>query len=312
VAGSVWEFVFSGFCSIKSAIQPLFCDDSVPEIPDPAVIDSCEPMDDDRDFCGQDRIDIFAEPVPPDKSFSSHFDLFVHPERSLDSELTDIVVQDIADFSTALPHVQAIKLDNPPEATYSDSVHYCEQDFQHDLRKYFISFEPSTEHPSNHELFIGAEHQPFFPCACYVDYFVPQLFELSSQSFHATNRLSDRIILEECPEPEDDPPSYQESISSSESSVEYAHPYTYGLPEGRGWILNPLCRFPHLETIKVMLPFTAHCRRTSRRHAHCSRLLPTAPIAPTSFLSMFSGVKLNLNVASKRALCLDIQARYPT
>jgi hypothetical protein len=95
-----WRLVFQGFCSIRSAIQPLFCDDSVAEIPDPVAIDSWEPMDDDRDFCGQDSIDIFAEPVPPDKSFSSHFDLFVHLRSSLDSELTDIVVQDIADFSS--------------------------------------------------------------------------------------------------------------------------------------------------------------------------------------------------------------------
>ncbi|KAJ7853248.1 hypothetical protein B0H13DRAFT_1904230 [Mycena leptocephala] len=125
-----WRLVLQGFCSIKSAIQPPFCDDSVPEIPDPVVIDSCEPMDDDRDFCGQDSIDIFAEPVPPDKSFSSHLYLFVHPRSSLDSELTDIVVQDIADFSTALPHVQAIKLDNPPKVTDSDSVYSIRAEFK--------------------------------------------------------------------------------------------------------------------------------------------------------------------------------------
>ena len=39
----------------------------------------------------------------------------------------------------------------------------------------------------------------------------------------------------------------------------------YGLPEGRGWILNPLCGFPHLDTIKVMSHFTRLFVVVSRR-----------------------------------------------
>jgi hypothetical protein len=76
-------------------------------------------MDDDRDFCGQESVDILYEPVAPDKSFSSHFDLSVPPRSSLDSELTDIVIQDIGDFSTALPHVQAIESHNPQKVADS-------------------------------------------------------------------------------------------------------------------------------------------------------------------------------------------------
>jgi hypothetical protein len=63
-----WNLFFQGLYSIKPAIQPPFCDDSVPEIPDPVGIDFCEPMDDDWDFYGQESVDIFYEPVPPDKS----------------------------------------------------------------------------------------------------------------------------------------------------------------------------------------------------------------------------------------------------
>jgi hypothetical protein len=136
----------------------------------------------------------------PRYEFQFSFPSICSPESSLDSELMDIVVQNIADFST--PHLTFRPLKSIiHRKSHSDSVHYYGQDFQRDLRKSFISFEPATEHPSSHELFIRAGPHPFSPCGCYVDYFVPQRFEPSSQSFHASKRVFDRIIPEECPEP---------------------------------------------------------------------------------------------------------------
>ncbi|KAJ6546026.1 hypothetical protein DFH09DRAFT_1321269 [Mycena vulgaris] len=89
-------------------------------------------------------------------------------------------------------------------------------DNQHNLR---TSFEFYTEHPSKTEPFQRAEPQPFFPCASYVDYFVPELFELNSDCVSKT----DLHPLERI-EPEDDPPSYEQSISTPHSSFTYARP----------------------------------------------------------------------------------------
>ncbi|KAJ6548045.1 hypothetical protein B0H10DRAFT_2383362 [Mycena sp. CBHHK59/15] len=110
---------------------------------------------------------------------------------------------------------EAIELDTPPCDTDSTSINDAHH-IQHDLRKPFIFPEPYTEQLSNYEPSTPAE--PFFSCASYVDYFMPELLESDSKFCIPQDRVSESIVPTECLEPEDDPPSYQESISPSQSS----------------------------------------------------------------------------------------------
>ncbi|KAJ6481533.1 hypothetical protein C8R47DRAFT_590684 [Mycena vitilis] len=105
------------------------------------------------------------------------------------------------------------EVDEPATAT-AGSSHNSHDDIQHVLR---TPFEFYTEPLSPHEPFTRAE--PFFSCASYVDYFVPELFELESE-----------ICSGEPPHPtdiysaDDAPPSYQESMSAPTSRVVYGRP----------------------------------------------------------------------------------------
>jgi hypothetical protein len=149
------------------------------------------------------------------------------------------IVQDTQRTSPPL-QVQDTELKSSLNVTDSDSIQSHEQDFQHDKCAPFISFEPITEHPSNHEPFKRAEHQPFFLCASYVDYFVILSLSYSIQvSSPSSNDVFERIIPVDCPEPEDDPPiaSYQESVLRQnrvflpqiiERKLSILHLYLYG------------------------------------------------------------------------------------
>jgi hypothetical protein len=207
-----WRLVWQGFWMLKTALRVLVHEGFASEIVNSVVIDSCEFTDNPCEFA-DDCIDGFAEPVPPDKILHSHLDSFL---RSENLSIKDIV-QD-TQRSSPFPQVQATELDDPLNIADSDLIQSHRQDFQHDKCKPFISFEPITEHPSNYEPFKRAEHQSFFPCASYVDYFVPQLFEPSSEPVSSPNRVFEQIVPAGCPEPDDDPPSYQESVILAESS----------------------------------------------------------------------------------------------
>jgi hypothetical protein len=61
-------------------------------------------------------------------------------------------------------------------------------------------------------------------------------------------------------------------LSKTEKRIECS------LPEGRGWILNPLCEFPHLDTIKVMFTDTF---RQSTWHLLTTPLPACTPLPPT-------------------------------
>ncbi|KAF8177797.1 hypothetical protein K438DRAFT_1769895 [Mycena galopus ATCC 62051] len=139
----------------------------------------------------QDRVDFSAEPVPPDKCF--HFDDSLHLNQVFSLELTRPHLQDI---SIAPPGVPAIEL-NQPQNSHDSQRKFC---------KPFISFEPSTNQPSNHEPYKRAEFQPFYPCTFDVDEL--QYFESCRDFTQAVTR----IIPVRSPEPEDDPPSYLASI----------------------------------------------------------------------------------------------------
>ncbi|KAF8132684.1 hypothetical protein K438DRAFT_1787871 [Mycena galopus ATCC 62051] len=145
-----WRIVSQGFWLLKTALRVIVLEGFASEIANSVVIDSSDFTGNSREFA-DDSIDSFAEPVPPDKSF--HSDPLIHSKNSSDSELMNAGSQDTNDLFPTSPHIQFIELDYSPKNTDSDSVHSHEHDFQHDLRKSFISFEPSTEYPSNHEPF---------------------------------------------------------------------------------------------------------------------------------------------------------------
>ncbi|KAJ7488409.1 hypothetical protein FB451DRAFT_1529777 [Mycena latifolia] len=111
----------------------------------------------------------------------------------------------------------------PPANTISRSDEFPLQDFQHDLRTPVISFEPYTEHPSNPEPFKRAESQPFTYSASYVDYFVPELFELKPESPIEHDQVVEPPVSLGRSEPEEDPPSYQESIRPLPSFASLNH-----------------------------------------------------------------------------------------
>ncbi|KAF8131741.1 hypothetical protein K438DRAFT_1788205 [Mycena galopus ATCC 62051] len=145
-----WRIVSQGFWLLKTALRVIVLEGFASKIANSVVIDSSDFTGNSREFA-DDSIDSFAEPVPPDKSF--HSDPLIHSKNSSDSELMNAGSQDTNDLFPTSPHIQFIELDYSPKNTDSDSVHSHEHDFQHDLRKSFISFEPSTEYPSNHEPF---------------------------------------------------------------------------------------------------------------------------------------------------------------
>jgi hypothetical protein len=63
----LWSLLSQGFRFVKSAI-PYICEDSALELRDYAV----EITHGARDICGQDEVEVYADPMPPDKSFSPH------------------------------------------------------------------------------------------------------------------------------------------------------------------------------------------------------------------------------------------------
>ncbi|KAJ6539933.1 hypothetical protein B0H10DRAFT_2394147, partial [Mycena sp. CBHHK59/15] len=135
-------------------------------------------------------------------------------------------------------NTEAIELDTPPCDTDSTSINDAHH-IQHDLRKPFIFPKPYTEQLSNYEPSTPAE--PFFSCASYVDYFMPELFESDSEFCIPQDRVFESIVPTECPEPEDDPPSYQESISLTPPSPEH------------------LCRGNNAEYIQNIVSYIAAC-----------------------------------------------------
>jgi hypothetical protein len=203
-----WRIVSQGFWLLKAALRVLVHEGFASEIANSVVIDSGEFAD--------DSIDSFAEPRPPDKIVYSYFHSFIHTKGLLIKD----IVQD-TQHSSPSSQVQATELDNSLNVTDSDLIQNHRQDFHHAKCKPFISFsfEPITEHPSNYEPFKRAEIQPFSPCTCYVDYFVPQLFEPIPESFNHENRIFDQVVPVQCPQPEDDPPSYQDSVHSATHST---------------------------------------------------------------------------------------------
>ncbi|KAJ7099648.1 hypothetical protein C8R44DRAFT_888357 [Mycena epipterygia] len=218
-----WNLLSRVFFRVVTALRAFVHDNSTSEADleqDFVAIEPCSPTDDAPDFRGQDSVEISCEPVPPDKSLRCfNPEPHIHSKNSSDSELMYASLQDTNDPFPTPPQVQVIERDHPPRNTDSDLVHQHEQNFQHDLRKSFISFEPSTEYPSNNEPFKRAESQHFLPCASYVDYFVPELFE----PIVVCASISDRAPAEST-HPEDDPPSYEQSISTPQSSFAYARP----------------------------------------------------------------------------------------
>ncbi|KAJ7861605.1 hypothetical protein B0H13DRAFT_1900445 [Mycena leptocephala] len=199
------------------SILPVFIQDEPDLEPHPEqdlrLIQSCEPFNDALDVRRQDCVGLLAEPVPPDKSlFTQNSDTFKEP---YDSTLTSSLLQSFKDRFRR----EANELSHALDRTESHS------DNQND-RKSYIFFEPSTELLSNHEPFKRAEPQSFSSCASYTDYFEADSFESNSQSIPQVDQSPERTPSAASPEPEDDPPSYQESISSSKSSFGHAHPHT--------------------------------------------------------------------------------------
>jgi hypothetical protein len=156
-------------------------------------------------FCGQENVDIHADPVPPDKS--PLFDPFSCRTKLFDVNLTCLSVQD---GSTTRPAIQTTEQYQAGDDMTSRSGNSHLHVSQRKLCKPFIFFEPSTEYPSNHEPFKRAEQQPFSSCTFYVD--DSQLSEQNSTFVHEVKQVCERLIPVKCPEPEDDPPSYQATV----------------------------------------------------------------------------------------------------
>ncbi|KAJ7339712.1 hypothetical protein DFH08DRAFT_875422 [Mycena albidolilacea] len=198
----LWSLLSQGFRLVKSAI-PYNWDDSALDLRDYGV----NITDDVRDICGQDEVEVYADPVPPDKSSSPHCEP-IDFKISLYSEPMNIDLQDIFLYPISISepnHLLIFDADLKSLLCHGPS-------FQQDMRKFFISFEPSTESPSHNEPFKRAESQPFSSCARYVDYFVSQVFESSLERVPKSDEVSEHV-----PESGDDPPSYQESELASKS-----------------------------------------------------------------------------------------------
>ncbi|KAJ7366308.1 hypothetical protein DFH08DRAFT_833966 [Mycena albidolilacea] len=197
-----WSLLLQGFRFVKSVI-PYKCEDSALELRDYTV----DITHDARDICSQDEVEFNADPVPPDKSFSPHCEPIDY-KFSLYSESTNIDLQNIV--------LSPIPISEPDHLlifdAHSKSLLRHGPMIQHDLRKYFIPFKPSTEPPSNNEPFKRAESQPFSSCARYVEFFVSQVLESSLQRVPKSDEVSEHV-----PESGDDPPSYQESELASKA-----------------------------------------------------------------------------------------------
>ncbi|KAJ7713879.1 hypothetical protein B0H16DRAFT_1702253 [Mycena metata] len=135
------------------------------------------------------------------------------------------------------------------------------------------SFDFSIEQPSQPEPFTLAEPQHPSSCASYVDFFVPELFELEPDNAeppevaeHSQSAEFEFLVTE------DDPPSYQECMSTSKSSSSHCQP---GLKaEYIGFILSWMVVFVNgvlqswfVITTALQALFRRHCtpQRVSER-----------------------------------------------
>ncbi|KAJ7648673.1 hypothetical protein DFH06DRAFT_1423371 [Mycena polygramma] len=138
---------------------------------------------------------------------------YANPRDNLRPPSLDYEHTTLSAFSTHSYHdVEPDELANSPRAAECDSSHSAKDIFQPNLR---TPFEFYTEPLSQPEPFSRAE--PFFPCASYVDYFVPELFDIEPEVLSCE-------CLTELDVSEDAPPSYQESLFAPTSSCVYGRP----------------------------------------------------------------------------------------
>ncbi|KAJ6525404.1 hypothetical protein B0H19DRAFT_1084952 [Mycena capillaripes] len=185
-----WIFVclnllFQGFSMCISTLRSGIQEDSSSDILlgfYDELVEPYEAADDPADFCEQEDIESRGETIPPDNNFTLNSDPFTRSEYSFDSKLTHGVFQEVDNRPTTAPEFEP------------DSDRHHLSDRQHNLRKPFISFEPSIDETRNHEPFERAESQSFFPCACYVDYPPLRPCEASSESTPEPDQVFEEII----------------------------------------------------------------------------------------------------------------------